>query len=599
MVEPGSEVTEIPALVVTLIVGATIIVIVYISSLFKSQKDEEQKRSLEGEQSASGKQVHAHTQDVQHANGAGNARRKQQHKQQQQQMRNTGGASKQPTNFSHPLLMTQLKGHGGAVLDMDFSPNGRFLATCADDGASSGTSSGSEGNKENTPSKTVGLSRRQKKNYRGRREDSSSPGTTVKKKSVTSGRLTKSLLNHDINKQYAKLCWKGVSGGDMTIIHHLKKHVLNPDDLLWMGYPVESSTYPGHAIVYKPALDYSKTIHNTHHYNRSKSPMKTAASEQSDQPIMGFDVNAREFVPKVVNYGTTLIKRNSDPDFKAQIPAATSPKKMCANECQAARKCVRCGKEYFVSQDGSYLTTEQCVYHWGKLRTQFDRNSLYECCKGEQNTKGCTTGKLHVWNGLHENCFNPVPGFVKTRPRKTPLPESLGLSVYAIDCEMCYTTQGFELARITVVSSDGRLVYDTYVRPENEVVDYNTRFSGITANEINKQGASKVLREVQNDLMGFIYADTILIGHGVENDLIALKMIHTTIIDTAYVFPHFFGLPYKRSLKSLVKFCLKREIQMEATGHDSFEDARSCLELMLWKLQEDHAQSSVLSANRL
>lgn len=595
MVDPGSEVTDTPALVVTLIVGATIIVIVYISSLFKSQKDEGKKKSVVGEPSAKEKQAQ-HSQEVpsqqSEGGGGGNSRRKKQHSEK---WRND---TKQ--NFSHPWLVTSLKGHGGAVLDMDFSPNGKFLATCAEDGGSSGTSSGSEGNKENTPTQTVGLTRRQKKNHRGRREDSSSPGTTVKKKTAN-GRYSKSALNNGISKQYGKLGW---NTADMTLIQYLQQYIINPEDLLWMGYPVESSTYPGHAIVYKPSVDYSPSAlnNNNHHHNNHNTNniyhAKRAGGDQPDQPS-GFDVNAREFVPKVFNYGTMLIKRNSDPDLKAQIPSPTASTKK--TECGEGRKCIRCGKEYFVSQDGCYLTTEQCLYHWGKLRSQFDDTSVYECCKGKKNTKGCTTGKLHVWNGLHENCFNPLQGFVKTRPRKTPLPEG-STSVYAIDCEMCYTTQGFELARITVVSADGRLVYDTYVRPENEVVDYNTRFSGITAKEINKRGASKVLKDVQNDLMGFINADTILIGHGVENDLIALKMIHTMIIDTAIVFPHFYGLPYKRSLKSLVKFCLKRDIQTETTGHDSFEDARSCLELMLWKLRSDLASDSnhsVLSDNRL
>lgn len=34
--------------------------------------------------------------------------------------------------FSHPWMMTSLKGHTGEVLDMDFSGNSKFLATCAD-----------------------------------------------------------------------------------------------------------------------------------------------------------------------------------------------------------------------------------------------------------------------------------------------------------------------------------------------------------------------------------------------------------------------------------------------------------------------------------
>lgn len=35
--------------------------------------------------------------------------------------------------FTHPWMLTSLKGHTGEVLDMDFSGNSKFLATCADD----------------------------------------------------------------------------------------------------------------------------------------------------------------------------------------------------------------------------------------------------------------------------------------------------------------------------------------------------------------------------------------------------------------------------------------------------------------------------------
>lgn len=34
--------------------------------------------------------------------------------------------------FLHPWLMTSLKGHTGQISDMDFSPNGKYLATCAE-----------------------------------------------------------------------------------------------------------------------------------------------------------------------------------------------------------------------------------------------------------------------------------------------------------------------------------------------------------------------------------------------------------------------------------------------------------------------------------
>lgn len=35
-------------------------------------------------------------------------------------------------NYSHNWLLTTLKGHTGSVLDMSFSSNGKYLATCAD-----------------------------------------------------------------------------------------------------------------------------------------------------------------------------------------------------------------------------------------------------------------------------------------------------------------------------------------------------------------------------------------------------------------------------------------------------------------------------------
>jgi len=66
-----------------------------------------------------------------------------------------------------------------------------------------------------------------------------------------------------------------------------------------------------------------------------------------------------------------------------------------------------------------------------------------------------------------------------------------------------------------------------------------------------------------------------------------------TVIDTSLVFPHYYGIPFRRSLKSIVQSYLKHEIQAEtACGHDSYEDARSGVELMLWKVQQDFCQQS-------
>ena len=39
---------------------------------------------------------------------------------------------------------------------------------------------------------------------------------------------------------------------------------------------------------------------------------------------------------------------------------------------------------------------------------------------------------------------------------------------------------------MTVVGVDGRLVYESLVSPEHEIIDYNTRYSGISAKDFGK-----------------------------------------------------------------------------------------------------------------
>lgn len=43
--------------------------------------------------------------------------------------------------------------------------------------------------------------------------------------------------------------------------------------------------------------------------------------------------------------------------------------------------------------------------------------------------------------------------------------------------------------------------------------------------------------------------------------LSGLQLIHSSVVDTAIVFPHRLGLPYKRALKNLMADHLKRIIQ--------------------------------------
>ncbi|XP_037632608.1 RNA exonuclease 1 homolog isoform X3 [Sebastes umbrosus] len=244
------------------------------------------------------------------------------------------------------------------------------------------------------------------------------------------------------------------------------------------------------------------------------------------------------------------------------------------------RICCRCGATYSVNQMGKHIRKEECNYHYGKgltKRVPGGVETRYSCCEGVMGAPGCQVFKLHVHDSLS------LDGFVSTAPRHSSDTSCPG--VYSLDCEMCYTIHGLELSRVTVVNSSLQVIYDTFVRPDNEATDYNTRFSGISEEDL--KGNRTSLREVQETLLRFISADTILIGHELETDLCALKLLHGTVVDTSVVFPHRLGPPHKLTLNNLTAEYLRRIIQESVCGHDTAEDAAACMELMLWKVKED------------
>lgn len=73
--------------------------------------------------------------------------------------------------------------------------------------------------------------------------------------------------------------------------------------------------------------------------------------------------------------------------------------------------------------------------------------------------------------------------------RTSPFLPQKSVKRVAIDCEMVGTGPSgktSELARCTVVSYNGDVIYDKYILPERPIVDYRTRWSGITWKHMRK-----------------------------------------------------------------------------------------------------------------
>ncbi|XP_054167389.1 RNA exonuclease 5-like [Oppia nitens] len=160
--------------------------------------------------------------------------------------------------------------------------------------------------------------------------------------------------------------------------------------------------------------------------------------------------------------------------------------------------------------------------------------------------------------------------------------------LYAIDCEMCFTTADkLEVTRISVVDENCVVLYDTLVKPPNEIVNYLTRFSGITKKLLDP--ITTTLEDVYRELDKLIPEDGIICGQSLNSDLLALQLIHPYVIDTSVIYNTSGLRPIKSSLKYLSKKFLNLDIQNHESndrhsGHDSAEDAIATMKLVKLKL---------------
>jgi RNA exonuclease 4 len=156
----------------------------------------------------------------------------------------------------------------------------------------------------------------------------------------------------------------------------------------------------------------------------------------------------------------------------------------------------------------------------------------------------------------------------------------------AMDCEMVGVGEGGRrsmLARVTLVNWNGEIVYDEFVKPTEEVTDYRTFVSGVTAESLDE--ASLDIQTVRRQVIQLLESK-ILVGHALKNDLHALNIHHLwqNTRDTAKYQPFQKvrfddGILWPRKLKDLCLEHLGLDIQRPGQPHSSYQDAVAALAL--------------------
>lgn len=265
--------------------------------------------------------------------------------------------------------------------------------------------------------------------------------------------------------------------------------------------------------------------------------------------------------PKILLKHRYIMSRELPDDYSGSSPYAT---------------CTRCGTKF---EKKNILESTLCKYHpQKKIYNRETKTHVFPCC-GESTSStsfmrlGCEKANHHVFKEDTYQDLREISDFLKSSAIEG------NWNVLALDCEMAFTSKGFEMVRLTIVDFfSSKTLFDEIVKPFGEILDLNTLFSGIHVEDMRKAISYE---DVMDSILtkDLINKNSILIGHGLENDLNVMRIIHDRIIDTAILYS---DGKYKTSLKNLTFETLSENIQ---TGeHDSSQDAIATMNVIKKKI---------------
>ncbi|CAB60521.2 Exonuclease domain-containing protein [Caenorhabditis elegans] len=317
----------------------------------------------------------------------------------------------------------------------------------------------------------------------------------------------------------------------------------------------------------------------------SLSSISSTSSEELSIPVEPLQKMApaklyNELLPLKLSF--EQLKQNGYPFWcstssQAVFAATANNKKDWAAPNDFYRKCSRCSKGFYLNPDGT-ANAQKCVYHHRAKWDPLTGKKHLPCCSAKPgpSTKGCLVEDRHVFSQSWEDTLWE---FVVS-PQAKGKDDHRSNKVFALDCELVHTLNGLEVARVSLVDMKGKVLLDTFALPVFEVISFNSTFSGVTEKDME---SAISLEACRLQLFQLINSETLLVGHSLESDLKALRLVHHNVIDTAVLFSIVDpsrSYILKLSLQNLAKKYLCKDVQSEASGHSSIEDSHTCMELL-------------------
>ncbi|KAF8560659.1 hypothetical protein P879_08954 [Paragonimus westermani] len=192
---------------------------------------------------------------------------------------------------------------------------------------------------------------------------------------------------------------------------------------------------------------------------------------------------------------------------------------------------------------------------------------------------------------------NITSGLLPTYDMRDDATSTMNLCPVAIDCEMVGVGPKMlnALGRVSIVDYSGNTLYDVMVRPEEEITDFRTRWSGIRPDDMRR---SIPFACAQEQVERIIH-NRIVVGHMIRNDFAVLRLKHPPelVRDTARApfAKALAGFPTDNVIGLRALTLRLFGVRIQTGEHCSVEDARATM--AIYRLVRQNWESGLQPGN--